>query len=275
MHKLKKIWLVAVALAAVVVVVMATDYTFTGGGFQNINVTVPTGSEAGSAWAPALRQLKAACVSFATLEHDLTGHHQNGFLTTAMIGTGVVTLVNLEPAVQTILAGAVSQTALATAISNLQQGGGSGTNGGSSNRLAPIVSLLYSSIASTVTVPYVEGGNTNSGVFYSIPIPTNSLTAFQFTFTMPNFHINDVDCFVHFEIYYNTFLLTNFYWNWPGQLDQGHTFTGFTCSVSSPTNCLPQGGTILFTGGQHNYAISSSGSLVLTNLTLIGTQNWQ
>ena len=88
----------------------SSSYDFVGVGWENVDVTRPLGSELGMVWDDVARQTRAAGRGAMENEHDATGHHQDGFIDTAMLGDGQVTMDKLSAAVQTAISDTGSVT---------------------------------------------------------------------------------------------------------------------------------------------------------------------
>jgi hypothetical protein len=95
-------------------VTTSVSFNYNPPGWANINPLNINGQDPGFQWAPALQQAELAAQSAWGLEHDLSGHHQNNFLTTAMIQTGAVVLADLSQSLQNQLAGGVSNLVIST-----------------------------------------------------------------------------------------------------------------------------------------------------------------
>jgi hypothetical protein len=94
------------------------SYDFTGPGLTGLDVTRPYGSEPGSVWDDALRQTKAALVSFAEAEHNDDGTHKNSSIQTPYIANGAVTTPKLGVDVIALINSAVSNATAVIYVTN-------------------------------------------------------------------------------------------------------------------------------------------------------------
>ncbi|MBI5683566.1 MAG: hypothetical protein HZC54_00665 [Verrucomicrobia bacterium] len=77
--------------------VTTNDYSYTGPGMVNLNVTIPGPTErmSDSGWQ-SITNAKTSFRAWATNEHYLDGRHKTGFVSSAMIPTGAIVRAHFE-----------------------------------------------------------------------------------------------------------------------------------------------------------------------------------